>query len=219
MMMLNSLERPEKLAKLAYDALLESILSGRLTPREVYNEKMLAIELGISRTPVREALLELAVQGLVTFLPRKGVVVNCFSPKDVDEIFEVRKAIEMAVVEKLASLAPGPDLECCRIIIENQNRAIGRTDKKAFLEADRAFHLCLGELTGNRRIVIMLENLRNMVALMGAQALHTGDRDKTVLEEHRRIVRSIAARQSSEARQLVFEHLEKSKEAVKTFIG
>lgn len=212
---LDSLKQPESLTKLAYDALLGSILSGHLKPDEVCNEKALAIELGISRTPVREALLELAVQGLVTFLPRKGVVVNCFREQDVDEIFEMRKAIEVAVVEKLTRLSPLPDLSHCKNIIKDQEVAIAQDDRRTYLGADRAFHLCFGELTGNQRIVTMLENIRNMVELMGAKALYVSDRDKAVLEEHQRIVHAIEAGRPLEARRTMLEHLENSERAVK----
>ena len=85
---------------MAYNALRDAISNGNLRHDEIYNEIALAKELGISRTPVREALLELSSQELVTFLPRRGVIVNSFTDKDIEEVFELRKAIELAAVEK-----------------------------------------------------------------------------------------------------------------------
>jgi DNA-binding transcriptional regulator YhcF (GntR family) len=102
--------KPESLAKMARDALLNSILSGELNTDEVYNEMALAKDLGISRTPVREALLELSVLGFIQFIPRRGVVVNRFDRQDIDEIFELRKALETAIVEKAARAVPPADL-------------------------------------------------------------------------------------------------------------
>ena len=99
---LRSINQPLPLAKMAYEALRDSILAGELISGEVYNEMALAKELGISRTPVREALLELSTRGLVSFLPRRGVIVKRYTKRDVEEIFELRKAIELAAVEKVA---------------------------------------------------------------------------------------------------------------------
>src|SRR3990170_4844269 len=102
MVSLPAIVQPLPLTRLAYDRLRESILSGQMTSGEIYNEMALAKEMGVSRTPVREALLELASQGLVTFLPRRGVMVNYFTERDVEEVNEIRAAIELAIVEKVA---------------------------------------------------------------------------------------------------------------------
>ena len=88
---LAAIQQPPALAKIAYEALRDSILAGRLRSSEVYSEKVLADELGISKTPVREALLELSAQGLVQFLPRRGVRVTHFSKKDAQEVFVCAK--------------------------------------------------------------------------------------------------------------------------------
>ena len=81
MVSLAAIVQPLPLTRLAYERLRESILSGQMAPGEIYNEMALAKEMGVSRTPVREALLELSSQGLVTFLPRKGVQVNYFTER------------------------------------------------------------------------------------------------------------------------------------------
>ena len=93
-----AIKQPESLAKMAHEAIRQSILSGQWKIGELYNEKAIAADLGISRTPVREALLELASQDLIIFLPRRGLMVNRFTRRDVDEIFEVRKAIEKKII-------------------------------------------------------------------------------------------------------------------------
>ena len=97
----SAIEQPESLAKMAYEAIRKSILSGQWKIGELYNEKAIAADLGISRTPVREAFLELASQDLITFLPRRGLMINRFTRRDVAEIFELRKAIELLAVEKI----------------------------------------------------------------------------------------------------------------------
>lgn len=211
---LKSLDQPASLSKLAYDAILKSILSNAMRPDEIYNEMMLAKDLGISRTPVREALLELSVQGLVTFLPRKGIVVNRFTENDVDEIFEIRRAIDSAAVEKLATVDPPPDIRRLQKSLLQQNDAVQKKDYWRYLRADRDFHVTLSQLTGNKRLVAIAENIRNMVHLMGIQALELPGRMQAVLDEHTRILNAIVQRNPRRAREAIVDHLIKSERAV-----
>ncbi len=211
---LKSLDQPASLSKLAYNAILKSVLSNDMRPDETYNEMMLAKDLGISRTPVREALLELSAQGLVTFLPRKGIVVNRFTVNDVDEIFEIRRAIESAAVEKLASLDPPPDTRLLHKSLERQRDAVQKNDYWMVLRADRDFHVTLSKLTGNRRLMAISENIRNMVHLMGTRALELPGRAKAVLEEHKRILYTIENRQPEQAKQAILDHLIRSERAL-----
>ncbi len=212
---LQSLDQPASLSRLAYEALLKSILSGQMRTREIYNEMVLAKDLGISRTPVREALLELAANGLVTFLPRKGIIVNQFTGRDIDEIFEVRRAIEGATVEKLAGMFPPPDLGDVYKTIEKQKMAVEAGDFDSFLREDRAYHVCFCKLTGNQRMVAIAENLRNMIHLMGTQALMLPGRAETVIQEHQLIAEAIGRRDAVTARTTMIDHLHKSEAAVK----
>lgn len=211
---LQILHPPESLARLAYDALLKSILSGELNSNEIYNEMALAKELGISRTPVREALLELSVQGLVKFLPRKGITVCRFTRQDIVEIFEIRRAIETACVEKIARMSPRPDLHRIQKTIAEQRAAISNHDLEAFLHADRDFHVRFSELTTNRRMKETLENVRNMIHLMGDQALRIPGRAKIVVKEHEAIVRAVKKGKPDAARQAMLDHLVNSERAV-----
>lgn len=212
---LQLLDQPASLSRLAYQALLKSILSGQMRAQEIYNEMVLAKDLGISRTPVREALLELAANGLVTFLPRKGIIVNQFTGRDIDEIFEVRRAIEGAAVEKLAAMSPSPDLGDVYKAIEKQKTAMEKGDFDFFLREDRIYHVCFCKLTGNQRMVAIAENLRNMIHLMGTQALMLPGRAETVIKEHESIAQAIDRRDSVMARTAMIDHLHKSEAAVK----
>ena len=166
-----ALKQPESLAKMAYEAIRQSILSGQWKIGELYNEKAIAADLGISRTPVREALLELASQDLIIFLPRRGLMVNRFTRHDVDEIFELRKAIELAAVEKITVAAPPFDLFEIEEALLSQRKAVKQKDYLAFMEADRLFHTSFSELTKNRRLIAILDNIRDMIHVMGAKAL------------------------------------------------
>jgi DNA-binding GntR family transcriptional regulator len=209
-----AIKQPESLAKMAYESIRNSILSGQWTIRELYNEKAIAADLGISRTPVREALLELASQDLITFLPRRGLMVSRFTRRDVDEIFELRKAIEMAAVEKIAKTSPPFDLFEIEESLLNQRKALKQKDYLAFMEADRLFHTRFSDLTNNRRLIAILENIRDMIHVMGVKALALEGRALSVIEEHQTILEAVKKGNIEEARRAMDYHLDQSKEAV-----
>lgn len=209
-----AIKQPESLAKMAYEAIRKSILSGQWKIGELYNEKAIAADLGISRTPVREALLELAAQDLILFLPRRGLMVNRFTRRDVDEIFELRKAIELAAVEKVALASPPFDLFEIEEALLKQRKAAKEKDYHAFMEADRIFHTSFSELTNNRRLMAVLENLRDMIHVMGAKALALEGRALKVIEEHQAIFEAVRSGNCEEARRAMADHLDQSKEAV-----
>jgi len=209
-----AIKQPESLAKMAYEAIRQSILSGQWKIGELYNEKAIAADLGISRTPVREALLELASQDLIIFLPRRGLMVNRFTRRDVDEIFELRKAIELAAVEKITVTSPPFDLFEIEESLLSQRKAVKQKDYLAFMEADRLFHTRFSELTNNRRIIAILENIRDMIHVMGAKALALEGRAIEVIEEHQTIFEAVKKGNINEARRAMAYHLDQSKEAV-----
>jgi DNA-binding GntR family transcriptional regulator len=209
-----AIKQPESLAKMAYEAIRNSILSGHWKIGELYNEKAIAAELGISRTPVREALLELASQDLIIFLPRRGLMVNRFTRRDVDEIFELRKAIELAAVEKITEASPPFDLFEIEESLLKQRKAAKEKDYLAFMEADRLFHTSFSELTNNRRLIAILENIRDMIHVMGAKALALEGRALNVIEEHQAIFKAVKRGNSEAARKAMSYHLDQSKEAV-----
>ena len=209
-----AIKQPESLAKMAYEAIRKSILSGQWKIGELYNEKAIAADLGISRTPVREALLELASQDLIIFLPRRGLMVNRFTRRDVDEIFEVRKAIEMAAVEKIAKASPPLDLFEIEESLLSQRKAVKQKDYLAFMEADRLFHTSFSELTSNRSLIAILDNIRDMIHVMGAKALALEGRALEVIEEHKTIFEAVKKGKIEEARRAMAYHLDQSKGAV-----
>jgi DNA-binding GntR family transcriptional regulator len=211
---LAAIKQPESLAKMAYEAIRKSILSGQWKIGELYNEKAIAADLGISRTPVREALLELASQDLILFLPRRGLMVNRFTRRDVDEIFELRKAIELAAVEKVTLASPPFDLFEIEEALLKQRKAAKEKDYLAFMEADRIFHTSFSELTNNRRLIAALENLRDMMHVMGVKALALEGRALQVIEEHQAIFEAVRRGNCEEARRAMAGHLDQSKEAV-----
>ena len=97
----DQIETPPSLAEIAFQAIKKAILEKHLVPNKIYNEKVLADELGFSKTPVHEALTVLCVKGFVTMLPRKGFQVRAFSAKNIQDMYEFRTTLERAVLEKI----------------------------------------------------------------------------------------------------------------------
>lgn len=215
-MNLQELSKPKSLTESAYGAIHDSILSGQLTVDVVYKEKNLAEDLGISRTPVREALLALSSEGLITFLPRKGLVVNKFSTQDIEEIFEIRESIEMASLKKICQNHASLDFSHLRDCFEDQKRSLSvQLGANEFMNLDRDFHMAISELVGNSRLVSIMNNVRDKVHLMGLRALSIEGRMEEVIDEHEKIVEAIENGREEEALGLMEYHLYRSKKKVK----
>jgi len=208
------LNQPESLAKMAYNAIRRSILSGEIKIDETYNEVHIAKNLGISRTPVREALLELSSQGLISLLPRKGFIVKKFSSKDIEEIFEIRSALELATVEKISHIASLLEFDTLDEILKSQCCAAKDHAHSKFVELDRSFHVALGRLTDNSRIEIIMQNIRDYMHLMGLHAVELGGRMDAVLSEHKTLLNAVRQGMTMESRVLMSYHLKQSKEAM-----
>jgi len=218
MFKLNPLNQPESLSKMAYKAIRSFILSGEMSTDKIYNEMQIANDLKISRTPVREALLELSSQGLITFLPRKGIEITKFTAEDVEEIFEIRKAIELATVEKLGKIASSLDFDSLNESLNAMNEAADKKKYSEFVEFDRIFHMALSKLTGNRRIEAIMRNIRDILQLMALRVVAQEGRMEEVIKEHEILLESIKQGKPVEARVLMEQHLEMSKAAAKVRI-
>ncbi len=215
---LEPVDQPESLKQIAYRALHRALITGELQPGEIYKEKELATMLGISRTPVREALLELSAKGLVKFLPRKGIQITQFNLQDLNEIFELRKALELLSIEKVAVLITQKDLQTLQHVLDAQRKSAENKDFMEFLQHDRAFHTLISELTNNRRLVNNLENIRDLIHLMGAHALSAEGRLEEVIEEHEAVFASLSAADRESARKNMDYHLERSRKKAETIL-
>jgi DNA-binding GntR family transcriptional regulator len=216
-MALDKIDKPESLAKKVQKALRQSILNNELTSNVIYNEKRIAQDLGISRTPVREALLELSAKRLVKFLPQKGVIVNTFSLKDIDDTFEIRIALEGFSVQKICQGVNLPDTWDLEKALNDQKEAVDACDEAGFMKGDRHFHVGFTRLTQNDYLIDMMEDIRDIMHLMGFKALGVHGRMQTVILEHRKILDAVQRKNVLDAMKAMTQHLENSREAVKQF--
>ncbi|HCY85787.1 MAG TPA: hypothetical protein DHV36_11690 [Desulfobacteraceae bacterium] len=211
---LNRINKPEPLAKTALKALRNSILKNDLNPGVIYNEKALARDLGISRTPVREALLELSSKRLVKFLPQKGVVINTFSPKEIQDVFDVRMALQTYAIHKLCRQSPRVDTARVAASLKAQKEAARNNDARTFMDADRRFHMDLTTLARNNYLMEMMNDIRDIMHLMGYKALGLDGRMQQVIREHEIVLNAVAAGDAHAALEGMESHLAHSKAAV-----
>ncbi|MFG3258334.1 GntR family transcriptional regulator [Streptomyces sp. NPDC048172] len=141
------------------DALRAALVSGELTPGEVYSAPALASLFGVSPTPVREAMQQLASEGAVETIPNRGFRVAEHSPRDLAELAEVRALLEVPAVLRLARTVQPERWDELRPAAEATLEAAARGDRAAYAEADRGFHRAVLELTGNRQLVAVVEDV------------------------------------------------------------
>ncbi|MFC1837006.1 GntR family transcriptional regulator [Thermodesulfobacteriota bacterium] len=197
----------KSLKEQAYDALKALILTGKLERGKLYNEMKWAQQLGVSRTPVREALLELSSEGMVDFLPNRGIMIKEITIKQVREVFEIRQIIEGYVTRSFVKRVPPADVEMLEGIIKNQELQAERADHEAFFEFDRTFHLFLVSRMDNRRLESILQNLQDQIHLMGIYALEKNGRTQQVLAEHIEILKALKKRNVRKAERAMIRHL------------
>ena len=142
-------QAPQRASDQAYGLLLERILDLRIPPGAVVNEQQLAMEIGLGRMPVREALARLAGDRLIMVMPRRGTVVTALSLDEVLDLFEAREAIECAVARIAARRASDDDLARLRLLITSADAARDDTQALAFLRDDHEIHSCLVAMASN----------------------------------------------------------------------
>jgi len=208
------ISRSRSLKERAYDKLKKLIITGSLEQGVLYNERRLAEALGVSRTPVREALLELSQEGMVAFVPGRGVEVCKITAKQVREVFEIRRIIEGHIIKEITKKLTSEDIKRLDRNITRQEKLAERDERHEFIEYDKRFHLYLASKTGNKQIEAILLNLRDQIHLMGIRAVEDISRMKQVTEEHQRILTSLKERNSKNAYKELIKHLDNTEKTL-----
>ncbi|MCQ4084823.1 GntR family transcriptional regulator [Streptomyces sp. RB6PN25] len=197
----------ERLRDQVAHALRAALISGELRPGQVYSAPGLAEEFGISATPVREAMLDLAREGLVEPVRNKGFRVTEVNERDLDQYTEIRTLIEVPMVGRITKTASREDLEALRPIAEEIVRAAREHDLIGYLEADRRFHLSLLALSGNNRLVETVGDLRKRSRLYGLTALDSRGELIPSAEEHLELLDLMLAGEAKAAQKCMTRHL------------
>jgi DNA-binding GntR family transcriptional regulator len=191
----------------AIDVLRAAILGGELAPGSIHSAVSLADRLGVSPTPVREAMLALVSSGLVEVVPNRGFRVTVVEDRDLDEIFELRLILEVAGLELAVERAATADLAPLTARLAELEAAAASSDVAAYLVADRAFHLELLALGGNERLVRIVAELRDQARITGLRTLAEAETLAVTAAEHRPLLEAVRARDLAAAQRIMTGHL------------
>jgi DNA-binding GntR family transcriptional regulator len=208
------LDRPQTLKDQACRRIRDLLSRGEFRPETVYSANQLAGTLGVSRTPVREALLELAAEGFLAFVEGRGFRIRAYSKKETEDFFEARRLIESYVAERLASkLGPG-DLEDLERNLKLMKGLAARREAVPFLEADREFHMTLVRRYSNSFLESVMEKIRNHIPIFGLRAVARAGRFEEVVREHDGIVQALRRGDPRKAARAMLDHLVATERAV-----
>jgi DNA-binding GntR family transcriptional regulator len=214
---LEAIDRPPSHSQLVYERLKQVLQNGGVSGGSLLSEADLARQLGLSTTPVHEAVVRLASEGFVEALPRRGVRVVHLTPKDIAEIFELREALEVEVVRLAVLRASDRDMAGLQQFLAAGQQAIDTADYPAFNAADVALHDALAGAAGNRRLQQSITDLRVWVQRIRHAAVeqHFGPstRPAKALAEHAQLVRALERRDSA-AEGLIRKHIGSLKEEI-----
>lgn len=208
------LDSYQPLREVVCETLRDAIRKGILKPGERLMEIQLAEELGVSRTPVREAIRKLELEGYVIMMPRRGTYVANLSIRDVNEVFEIRTSLDSLASGLAAERITDEELERLQRLLVLIGGYIESNNMEKIVETDTEFHDLLYQASRNTRLVGIIFNLREQLTRFRATSMAFPGRLKETLEEHRRLVEAIAQGDVKEAQLAAEEHMEKSEQTL-----
>jgi len=205
------------LRDVVFETLRDAIITQVLKPGERLMEIQLADEMGVSRTPVREAIRKLELEGLVVMVPRKGAYVAGVSMKDIHEVYEVRAALEMLAVTLAAERITDEELDALERQVLRESEEEASQNEHALdniIYIDSSFHDIIYQAAHNQRLVQFVNILQEQLQRFRAASLSRPGRSKTALDEHKQIVEALAERNGELAAKLAKEHIENAENAM-----
>ena len=202
------------LRDVVFNTLREAILCGKLSPGERLMEIKLAELLGVSRTPVREAIRKLELEGLVVMTPRKGAQVAKITKEDLVDVLEVRKVLESLAVELACELITSEDINNLRTNLEEFKVAIANGDLTQMAKKDESFHDIIYSITGNKRLVQILNNLREQMYRYRLEYIKEESKRHSLITEHIEFINALERRDKLAAKNAVSTHIYNQKQTI-----
>ena len=206
------------LRDVVFNTLREAILKGDLKPGERLMELQLASKLGVSRTPIREAIRMLEQEALAVTTPRKGAEVAKMTLKDMEDVLEIRDALDELAVRIACQKISDEQLKQLEDMKELFEKSTQTGNVKKIAEADVTFHDVIYEATGNPKLVTLLNNLREQVYRYRVEYIKDPKNYPTLIAEHEAILESLKNRDVKNAVEAMHVHVANQAEAVKTVI-
>ena len=189
------------------DALRAAVITGELPPGTLHSVATLAGQLGISRTPVREALIKLAQQGMVRFERNRGVRILQTSLHDLEEVFALRLLLEVPATRRAVRLLTPSAGRELRRQFQAMERAAAADDEFRMMEHDRRFHRMLLAASGNSRLAEYVDGLRDMVLRRGVSTAHQSRTLEGIVAEHRAVLDRVLAGDADGAAEAMRAHI------------
>lgn len=213
--MLNfDIQNHKPLREMVYEELKMQILTGAIIPGTRMMEIELAEEMGVSRTPIREAIRKLEKEGLVTIEPRRGAYASMISTDDMVEILEVRQDLEGLAAYFAADRMSTEQMEELKQVSDNYNDAVTRGSMEDMIKYDTRFHRIIVDSCHNKILVQMIEQLQELVLRFRYIYYDNFKRAENMPEEHEAILTAIASNDAEKARQAADVHIDRLKEMV-----
>lgn len=202
------------LRDVVFNTLRQAILKGELKPGERLMEIALAEKLGVSRTPIREAMRKLELEGLVVMIPRRGAQVANITEKDLNDVLEVRIALENVAIEKACTRMSEEDMGRLWLAAKEFERTMAEGNLVRLAEADVEFHEIIYRASDNKRLNQVLNNLREQIYRYRVEYLKEEETRNVLVKEHEELTKAIRQRDVKKAQEISFRHIENQRRAI-----
>lgn len=202
------------LRDVVFNTLRQAILTGELKPGERLMEIHLANRLGVSRTPIREAIRKLELEGLVTMIPRRGAEVAQITEKGMSDVLEVRRSLDALCAELACDRISEEDLEALKDACSNFEQLVQSGDIKKIAQADVALHDIIVKATGNQRLIQLVNNLSEQMYRYRFEYIKDIGIHQLLIEEHRIIFESIVNKDKVTAANASKLHIDNQEKAI-----
>ena len=206
------------LRDVVFNTLREAILRGDLVPGERLMELQLAAKLGVSRTPIREAIRMLEQEGLAITIPRKGAIVAGMTEKDMQDVLEIREALEELSVQVACDKITDEEIAELQKNMKNFEHSLNSGDLKTMAHADVEFHDVIYRATDNPKLINMLNNLREQMYRYRVEYLKNPQNHEQLLHEHEAIYKGIVEKDKSAVTEMIRKHISNQVAVVKHMI-
>lgn len=202
------LENYKPLRELVFEHIKHAIITGELKPGERLMEVQLAEKLGVSRTPVREAIRKLELEGLVVMVPRKGAFVSDVSLKDIIDVFEVRETLEGLASYLAAERITKEEIENLNEILNKTKENVEKGDSRGIIECDVKFHDAVFNASRNEKLIQIMANLQEHIHRFRIIYVNMAERANKLVEEHGELLQAIKTGNAQKAKKLAIKHVE-----------
>ncbi len=214
----SAISQPLTIREQVYHRISELISSGKIAPAERIMENRLSKQLGVSRTPIREALHILEMEGFLEAIPRVGYQVKAMAWEELEEICEIRKVNEtLAVSWAIGKITP-EELDALELNLKQAEADVKGGDPRRFIERDVDYHEIIVRASGSQRLIEICQTLRRHMLLYRIETIYDPDMVLSVIEDHRRILGRIRARDIAGTSQAISDHLDHVKQVITNYV-